>query len=152
MSEPDELRPQDMTIALTPGEQPPANLPAVLSRLMLKIRTPHGAELEIPLSEISMYGAAPIFGPRTLKLKCPNCHEKLPMTGDPEENHHTAMRHRLVCTKREEATLENERLVTEFRAQPNIVEQTIRLEAERARFRLQAPGRPRAAWWKFWRW
>ncbi len=95
--------------------------------------------------------------------KCPNCHERLNLTGDPEENHHTAMRHRLVCPRRAEAEEENARLVSEFRQQANIIEQHRRIaEAERRHleerprkplneiYAEMAKGAERRPWWKFW--
>lgn len=99
--------------------------------------------------------------------KCGNCGERLQLTGDATEDHHTAMRHKQSCrtnTVFEERRWnkdEYERLISEHAAQPMQTEfrerAALALAAAEASERLQLAGadpRPaprRRRWWQFWK-
>ncbi|HEX4309167.1 MAG TPA: hypothetical protein VHZ25_04015 [Acidobacteriaceae bacterium] len=110
----------------------------ILQQLVIRMKTPHGAELEIPLSEISLGGNVHPIRPAGRHAAasarfaiCGNCGEKIELSPDPAENHHAAQQHRVVCGKRAHAEDEHRQLLEE--------------QAVRAPLQLAA-GKP--GWWK----
>lgn len=93
--------------------------------------------------------------------KCGNCMDKIRLTGDAEEDHHTAMRHKDVCrfttNPADAADVEDERrqLIEEHHAQPM---QTAYREAARSGLspadwsrRFLPAAKTPVRWWQFWR-
>ena len=111
----------EMTLLLAPEAQSNPAVQEILKNVTLKLKTWRGTEIEIPLSEINMGGPAHEQARNRRYTICGNCGKRLPLTGDPQENHHAAMRHRLECARRDQASDEHGELVTEFEAQPNVI-------------------------------
>lgn len=99
------------------GGDPPAD-----SGRRLVVRS-KGMELEIPLDEIFIGGerftrdSEPRHGARKARtFLCGNCGDRIPMSDDHIENHHNAQRHKMVCSKFNQAQLEHEQLLALDRA------------------------------------
>jgi len=94
-----------------------------LEEQVLKVRIGE-VEISILLSEINIViGGQQTGGRREATFfRCGNCAAKLPRTGDPERDHHTAMRHRIEdCQKSGVAVnIEQRQLVEEFEAQDHV--------------------------------
>jgi hypothetical protein len=143
---------ESLSLETTEGVTVPAEY---LRNLKLHLRLHGGTEIEVPLDEINMGSARsqrrrgkhnPPRG-RARFARCGNCCEKLPLSGDPEMDHHAAMRHKQVCrVNTEPASFAYNRdqymqLVKEHAAQPMQVEfrrrEALQLDAE-ARLKLPA--------------
>jgi len=94
-----------------------------LEEQVLKVRVGE-VEISIPLSEINIViGGQQAGGRREATFfRCGNCAAKLPRTGDPERDHHTAMRHRIEdCQKGGiPVNIAQRQLVQEFEAQDHV--------------------------------
>lgn len=96
----------------------PTNMQQILSRAVVKLRF-NGQEIEIPLGELHIHGGQANRG--ATSYMCPNCHDRIPRTGDIQEDHHAMQRHRIEqCGKRATAEDENTQLREEFAAQPRM--------------------------------
>ena len=167
-AEQNEIVPLRPEMTLVTGVEVPADLPEVLKGLTLRMRTPAGAEVEIPLSTVTINvpaGAHPApAGARTPPryARCGNCGDRLTLTQDPIENHHIGMRHKFVCRAGSPgAGAAYRQLVSEFESQPNIVAQRENFERGERTRQLAAAQTPRLAaaearkqrsWWKPWTW
>ena len=141
-------------------EHPEATVTVLEKGRGLNIKLPNGAEIEVPLRDINFnvhnttVHPPQQTGAKVRYINCGNCGERLVRTDDPIEDHHTAMKHKQYCrtnTVMDKAQLnaaEYDRLITEFQAQPNIIEQTrkweeserIRIEGAEAAERLRIGG------------
>lgn len=162
---------------MTPDEQPELSLtlnpdqarsiagstvliPELLKSLKLTLRSKDGSEIEIPLSEINfhtthnttIHQVAPQSGRPLKYMKCGNCQERIPMTGDQIEDHHNGQKHKQYCAGTWTKPGEYEKLIQEFQAQPNVMLQTeLWRQAETMSLidrELPVPVKKR--WWKFW--
>jgi hypothetical protein len=93
--------------------------------------------------------------------KCGNCMEKIPLSGDAEEDHHRAMLHKDECRFTTDPA-ENARVIDEWHElirehDAQDMQREYReaarsgLAAPHARPMLAAPPAP-ARWWQFWKW
>lgn len=79
----------------------PARIPARGGRIELTPR------FDIDARRYEFYGTRP-----TRFARCGNCRQKFPLSGDPEQDHFDAYRHKQVCLKQEQATAEYGELLT----------------------------------------
>lgn len=119
-----------------------------LDNQVLKVRF-NGVEIEIPLQEINIVlgGQQGVTSGRNRKanyVRCGNCLKKIPTTGDPEQDHHAVMKHRVEeCQKAGIGPAREQRqLIEEFEAQDHVPE-TRRLLA------APPPAPKRKRFWSF---
>jgi hypothetical protein len=170
----------EMTLLLAPEAQSNPAVQDVLKNITLKLKTWRGTEIEVPLSEIHIGAPVQHQGQAQRYTICGNCGKRLPYSHDPQENHHTAQRHKLECAKRDQALNEHTELVKEFESQPNVaamralyaqqqregIEGYVRVEnlppsggplrlpsapSALARPTAQPPAPAQRRWWQFWR-
>ena len=91
----------------------------------------------------------------TRYARCGNCGDRMPITDDPTENHHLAMRHKENCRRASEAADQHLRLKNEFECQPHVIHLRKLAELAAAPEPPPAPDKwkeRRPRWWEFWKW